>query len=85
MDVRRTIDPPRRLFGRRGFLTGAGATLVYAALAPAAWPRFAGAQNIGGYPFTLGIASGDPTADQVVVLVHQVLTKRILPPGPDPA
>jgi alkaline phosphatase D len=67
MDVRRTIDPPRRLFGRRGFLTGAGATLVYAALAPAAWPRFAGAQPLGDYPFTLGIASGDPTADGVVL------------------
>ena len=41
MDVRRTINPPRRLFGRRGFLTGAGATLLYAALAPVALPRFA--------------------------------------------
>src|SRR5687767_14351407 len=67
MDVRRTIDPPQRLFGRRGFLTGAGATLVYAALAPTALTRFAGAQHLGDYPFTLGVASGDPTADGVVL------------------
>ena len=67
MHVRRTIDPPRKGFGRRGFLTGAGATLVYAALAPVAWPRFAGGQGLGDYPFTLDIASGDPTGDGVVL------------------
>ena len=62
-----TLPPTPRLFGRRGFLTSAGATLLYAALAPAAWPRTAAAQGLGGYPFTLGIASGDPTADGVVL------------------
>jgi alkaline phosphatase D len=48
-------------------LTGAGATLVYSALAPFAFPRAASAQRIGDYPFTLGVASGDPTADGVVL------------------
>ena len=67
MDGRRTIDPPPRLFGRRGFLTGTGATLLYTALAPLALSRFACAQRLGDDPFTLGIASGDPTADGVVL------------------
>ena len=67
MIVRRTLPPTPRLFGRRGFLTSTGATLLYAALAPAASPRTAAAQGLGDYPFTLGIASGDPTADGVVL------------------
>ncbi len=67
MIVRCTLPPTPRLFGRRGFLTSTGATLLYAALAPAASPRTAAAQGLGDYPFTLGIASGDPTADGVVL------------------
>ena len=34
MEILRKSSPPVGLFGRRGFLTGAGATLLYAALAP---------------------------------------------------
>src|SRR5688572_4162533 len=67
MEVRRMTSPAPRLFGRRGFLTGAGATMLYAALAPVALPRAAAAQRFGDYPFTLGIASGDPTHDGVVL------------------
>ena len=52
--------------GRRGFLVGAGAlaglTLVGGRPSPvAAWPRSA------AYPFSLGVASGDPLPDGVVL------------------
>ena len=67
MIVRHTLPPTPRLFGRRGFLTSTGATLLYAALAPVASARTAAAQGLGDYPFTLGVASGDPTADGVVL------------------
>jgi alkaline phosphatase D len=55
------------LFSRRGFLTSSGAALLYTALAPVASPRTASAQQLGTYPFTLGVASGDPTPDGVVL------------------
>lgn len=55
------------VFGRRGFLTGVGATLIHATLAEYAWPRSASARSFGDDPFTLGVASGDPTADGVVL------------------
>src|SRR5215510_920480 len=55
------------LFSRRGFLTGVGSTLLQVALMEHAVPRTAFAQHLGGYPFTLGVASGDPTADGVVL------------------
>jgi len=67
MEILRKSTPPVGLFGRRGFLTGAGATLLYAALAPYGASRVASAQKIGDYPFTLGVASGDPTATGVVL------------------
>jgi alkaline phosphatase D len=67
MEILRKASPPRGLFGRRGFLTGAGASLVYAALAPYAVSRVASATPLGDYPFTLGVASGDPTATGVVL------------------
>ena|SRR5690349_5677320 len=67
MDILRKSAGSPQLFGRRGFLTGAGATLLYASLAPLAWPRSAASQSLGDYPFTLGIASGDPTAIGVVL------------------
>ena len=63
MEVIRKATPPPGLFSRRGFLTGVGATLVSTALAPLAVSRHASAQNLGDDPFTLGIASGDPTPD----------------------
>jgi alkaline phosphatase D len=55
------------MFGRRGFLTGAGATLVYTALADIGTSAFAQPVSFGDYPFTLGVASGDPTPDGVVL------------------
>jgi phosphodiesterase/alkaline phosphatase D-like protein len=59
--------PSLGLFSRRGFLTGVGATLVHTALAQHAFPRSASAQSLGDDPFTLGVASGDPTSDGVVL------------------
>jgi len=67
MEILSKNEPSPRLFGRRGFLTGAGAALLHTALAPIAAPRAAAAQSFGGYPFTLGVASGDPTPDGVVL------------------
>lgn len=60
-----SASPP--LFSRRGFLTGAGAMLVRAAMIDQPVSRFASAQRLGGYPFTLGVASGDPLPDGVVL------------------
>jgi alkaline phosphatase D len=68
MEILRKHSPPSLgLFSRRGFLTGAGATLLQATLMQQAIPRFASAQRLGGYPFTLGVASGDPQPDGVVL------------------
>ena len=67
MEILRKHSPSPGLFDRRGFLTRAGATLAYTALAPYAFPRVASAQHLGSYPFTLGVASGDPTPDGVVL------------------
>jgi alkaline phosphatase D len=67
MEILRKSSPLTGLFGRRGFLTGAGATLLYSALAPLATSRLASAQRLGDYPFTLGVASGDPTATGIVL------------------
>ena len=73
MDILKKADPPPAVFGRRGFLTGVGASLVYAAVAEYAWPRSASAQSLGGDPFTLGVASGDPTPDGVVLWTRLAL------------
>jgi alkaline phosphatase D len=67
MEIIRGSKPPLGLFDRRGFLTGVGATLLGTTLAPYALPRSAAAQNLGDYPFTLGVASGDPMPDGVVL------------------
>src|SRR5688572_19240650 len=66
MEILRKSRSMPTVFGRRGFLTSTGATLVYAALAPYAVTRVS-AQSLGGYPFTLGVASGDPTPTGVVL------------------
>ena len=52
------------LFGRRGFLTGVGATLLAVATRPV--PTFA-ASSVGEYPFTIGVASGEPASDGFVL------------------
>jgi alkaline phosphatase D len=73
MEVIRRTSPPPELFSRRGFLTGVGATLVSTALAPLASSRSASAQSLGDDPFTLGVASGDPTPDGVVLWTRLAL------------
>lgn len=65
--LRKSGSAPFSLFSRRGFLTGAGAMLLRAATMEHSVSRFASAQRLGGYPFTLGVASGDPFADGVVL------------------
>ena len=67
MEILRKNSPSATLFNRRGFLTGVGATLLQGALIQSALSRFASAQNLGGYPFTLGVASGDPLPDGIVL------------------
>ena len=67
MEILRKNSPSATLFNRRGFLTGVGATLLHGALIQPALSRFASAQKLGGYPFTLGVASGDPLPDGIVL------------------
>ena len=67
MEIIRRASPLPPLFSRRGFLTGVGATVVSTALAPFASSRHVAAQKIGDDPFTLGVASGDPMPDGVVL------------------
>jgi alkaline phosphatase D len=67
MEILRRTLPPAGLFGRRGFLTRAGAALLHATLAGRTLSRTASAQSLGEYPFTLGVASGDPTPDGMVI------------------
>lgn len=55
------------LFSRRGFLTGAGAALVNLSLAEQFVTRTAAAQKIGDNPFKLGVASGDPLSEGIVL------------------
>jgi len=67
MEILRKSKTAPALFGRRGFLTGVGATLLQAGLAEHTVSKFASAQNLGDYPFKLGVASGDPTANGIVL------------------
>jgi alkaline phosphatase D len=67
MEIVKKSSPKPTVFSRRGLLTGTGATLVYGALAPIGFSRVASAQSFGDYPFNLGVASGDPTSDGVVL------------------
>jgi alkaline phosphatase D len=67
MEILGRSRPAGALFGRRGFLTGVGATLLHTALAEQRLSRVASAQGLGDDPFTLGVASGDPTPDGVVL------------------
>ena len=69
MEFLRKSGPTPAIFSRRGFLTIAGATLVQTALAqdPTTQSGSARGYRFGGYPFTLGVASGDPEPDGVVL------------------
>src|SRR5687768_6315425 len=67
MESLRKHMPASALFNRRGFLTGLGVTLLHTSLVGQPMPRSASAQSVGDYPFTLGVASGDPTPDGVVL------------------
>ncbi len=57
----------RSAVGRRRFLGVAGGVAGLAALAQLPVPRSEATPRPGGYPFTLGVASGDPTADGFVL------------------
>lgn len=67
------------VFGRRGFLTGVGATLVSAAVSAQALPAFGSPERLGGYPFTMGVASGEPAPDGFVLWTR--LAPQPLQPG----
>jgi alkaline phosphatase D len=67
------------VFGRRGFLTGMGATLLHTAVSAQTVSAFASPERLGGYPFTMGIASGEPTADGFVLWTR--LAPEPLQPG----
>jgi alkaline phosphatase D len=67
MEILRKSKPAPALFSRRGFLTGIGASFVQIGLVEQAVTKFASAQNLGDYPFKLGVASGDPTPDGIVL------------------
>jgi len=56
--------PPRPLLSRRGFLAGAGSALTSATLAPGIVEA---APRLSGYPFALGVASGEPAPDGFVI------------------
>ena len=58
---------PFSIFSRRGFLTGLGATVLRAATAGASASGVATAQRLTGNLFSLGVASGDPLPDGVVL------------------
>lgn len=72
--------PVLGVFNRRGFLTGAGATLISSALAAQTVSSVATPERLGGYPFNLGIASGDPTPDSAVLWTRLALD-ALLPGG----
>ncbi len=65
--------------GRRAFIVG-GASFVAAALGSTrAWGAGSGAPKFAAYPFSLGVASGDPAPDGVVLWTR--LAPRPLEPG----
>jgi alkaline phosphatase D len=63
--MRKTHSP--LIFGRRGFLTGMGVTLLHTAVATQPIRAFAASESLGDWPFTLGVASGDPSHDGFVL------------------
>src|SRR5262245_5811807 len=73
MEILRKHSPGTGLFSRRGFLTCAGATLLQTALVDRGLSRSASAQGLGGYPFTLGVASGDPVPHGIVLWTRLAL------------
>src|SRR5689334_3913423 len=73
MEILRKRTPAPGLFDRRGFLTCAGATLLQAALWDRGTSRSASAQGMANYPFTLGVASGDPLPHSIVLWTRLAL------------
>lgn len=77
----------RRLLGRRQLLVGAGALVGSAVLAKAAWPSdgIVREPSFQAYPFSLGVASGDPLPDGSVLwtrLAPDPLAGGGMPPVP---
>lgn len=66
---RRGVAGLGRSIGRRRVLVGAGALLGSAALARAAWPQDPVVRDpkFSAYPFSLGVASGEPLPDGFVL------------------
>jgi alkaline phosphatase D len=60
------------IFGRRGFLTGMGVTLLHTAVSAQPFNPFEAPPYIGDWPFTLGVASGDATSDGFVLWTRLV-------------
>jgi alkaline phosphatase D len=74
-----------RKMSRRALLAGAGALASLGCSVPSRAPTAAGGDRIRGYPFTLGVASGDPTSDGFVIwtrLAPQPLDRGAVPAGP---
>lgn len=72
---------PEALLGtRRRFLTlaGAAAVIAFSTRLPGTGSAYSKARTLPGYPFTLGVASGDPLPDSVV------LWTRLAPEALDP-
>jgi alkaline phosphatase D len=61
--------PEAVLATRRRFLTlaGAAAVLAFSTRLPGAGTAYSSDSGLSGYPFTLGVASGDPLPDSVVL------------------
>jgi len=71
--------PTERTLTRRSFLVGSASFAAAAALSTRARGAVASAPTFSAYPFALGVASGDPTPDGVVLWTR--LVPQPLEPG----
>ncbi len=71
--------PGELTVSRRSFLTGSASFALAALLAPRLRGAVTGAPSLPGYPFALGIASGDPAPDGMVLWTR--LAPRPREPG----
>lgn len=58
---------PARVSSRRSFITGSASLALAALTCERAFGAVKSAPKFSGYPFTLGVASGDPAADGMVL------------------
>lgn len=71
--------PDRHSLSRRSFVLGSAAFAAAALLSTRSRGAVASAPKLSGYPFTLGVASGDPAPDGVVLWTR--LAPKPLEPG----